>query len=150
MDEITAKQELRILMDKHGLLDWDIALNNRKRGLGLASGKKHRIELSRYMLRFAQDETIYDTMLHEIAHAIDYKERGQFRHDWHWKRIALRIGARPDRLADDNIYHENIKQMSRYSLVCDKCGRVSPMHRKIKRSYRCGRCYTPMRFVENY
>jgi hypothetical protein len=51
-----------------------------------------RIEISKYYAQHSPRESILDTLLHEIAHALAGPKAG---HGPSWKAIAVRIGANP-------------------------------------------------------
>lgn len=47
----------------------------------------------RMSLNLDKRAIIVEVLRHEIAHALDYFERGYTKHDNHWKEIAYRIGS---------------------------------------------------------
>ena len=77
---------------KHGLLDWTFGLADTKRQLGVCKYRKKRIEIAEYYALNSPQESVLDTLLHEIAHAIagPKASHGPVR-----KAIAVRIGATP-------------------------------------------------------
>jgi predicted SprT family Zn-dependent metalloprotease len=96
---------------------------------------------------------VQDTILHEIAHAIEmilYHTKG---HREDWKRIAKQIGC------DGKMYYDQSKincVRTKWSLKCPVCNRVSPRVRKPKNPCSCGTCtstYDPrykMELIQNY
>src|SRR5437879_2661559 len=58
------------LIAQHGLHDWTVAFNKRKRTLGLCRYGVKAIELSVYLVDRNGEEEIRDTILHEIVHAL--------------------------------------------------------------------------------
>jgi len=131
---------LRALMDANGLTLWKIRVTKKKLSAGTSFLKEKTIGLSSYYMDYVTDDVLRNTMLHEIAHAIDYEQRGYSNHDNHWKRIAMRIGATPSRAVTQNKeYYATLP--SKYELVCSRCGYSDPAFRQPKRNYICGRCY---------
>lgn len=107
------------------------------------------IELSRYMLQHAEKSFAdwVDTILHEIAHAIDYAIRRTSNHDYHWVRVAKAIGCSGERCG-----HHKINAVKKYEAVCG-CGTKYTRH-KLTQSTRynsaCGRCSTPLTWKQNF
>ena len=99
------------------------------------------------------DTVIKNTILHEIAHAFSYHIYGRegIGHCDKWRSIALQIGCNGQRCSSGYEAPE-----SKYILVCNECGKESPMHRKPKRERSCGNCdtvYNPkykLRLIQNY
>lgn len=75
---------------------YQLKFNNRKRAFGVCYyGKIKKIELSEYLCKNMLEEEVKDTILHEMAHAVDAGVRGYSNHDKHWKKIAIELGATP-------------------------------------------------------
>src|SRR3954447_15025938 len=79
-------------MAKNGLHDWAFGLAKTRRGLGVCKYKAKRIEIAEYYARNSPPETVLDTLLHEIAHALAGPAP---RHGPAWRAIAVRLGATP-------------------------------------------------------
>ncbi len=91
-----------------------VCIKRRNRFDGTISNKK--IELSQWLIS-ESDKTFekwVDTMLHEIAHAIDVEIRGHSAHDYTWRRIALDIGCDGKRCSDAKVSPSKAK----YTLIC--------------------------------
>lgn len=108
-----------VLMTKHGLMkhgykfQWD----NRSSRFGAHSGPKRIIFLSKRLTFLNDEEEVKDTILHEIAHALDYIRNGfcyryapssslhcrgkRLVHDEVWKDICREIGCKPHRCYTD-------------------------------------------------
>ena len=106
-----------VLMTRHGLMkhgykfQWD----NRGRRFGAHNGAKRTIFLSRRLTQLNPESEVKDTILHEIAHALDYIRNGfRYRytyssrgrgkrlvHDDVWKAICVEIGCKPRRCYTD-------------------------------------------------
>ena len=79
-------------MTKHGLQDWSFGLAATKRRLGVCKHAKKRIEISQFHVLYNPPETVLDTLLHEIAHALAGSAAG---HGPAWRAVAVRLGAIP-------------------------------------------------------
>jgi hypothetical protein len=99
-----------------------------------------RIELSQWMV--VNSDTPYekwiDTMLHEIAHAIDSEINADCRssHGYKWVRIAKMIGCNGERCGNAKVD----AKASKYTLKCNSCGKESASHKRKKRVSACGDC----------
>ena len=67
------------LMAEHGLTGWTFGLTDAKRRLGVCKYRKKRIEISDYYARNNPEESVLETLLHEIAHALAGPEAGHVR-----------------------------------------------------------------------
>lgn len=119
------------LMRQHGLLErgWRFRFSSGRQQLGAAEVREQphpytgrpmqikTIRLSRHLVRLNGEAEVRDTILHEIAHALAGPEHG---HGPKWRAICHRIGARPQRLADETV----ITPPPRYELVCQGCRQV--------------------------
>lgn len=127
-------------------LGWKKTYGRTKRALGRCrysstngkpNGRIKSIEVSRAFLEMEGQnmDTMRDTVLHEIAHAIDVEQRGTSAHDSRWKAIARQVGADPTRTTDRV---ESVP--GRYTLTCPKCGASTQMHRRPTKNRACGKC----------
>ncbi|MEX0886831.1 MAG: SprT-like domain-containing protein [Phycisphaeraceae bacterium] len=127
------------LMRQHGLIDagWRFRWSRGKRQLGAAQVRPRRdartgqvtyvrtIRLSQHLVQLNPDAEVRDTILHEIAHALVGVEHG---HDAAWRAVCRQIGARPQRLAGEEV----VTPPARYELVCPGCERVlGQRHRRV-------------------
>tara|TARA_B110001452_G_scaffold235669_1_gene214567 strand:+ start:152 stop:691 length:540 start_codon:yes stop_codon:yes gene_type:complete len=138
-------------------LGWEFKFNSVKRALGKckrkrsANGIVKTIELSKWLIENTDNsfDTWINTMLHEIAHAIDFERRNTSKHDTTWRNIALSIGCNGNRCSKVD-YKADIK--SKYTLKCNSCGWTTPSHKKRKRLGSCGKCsggrYNPKYIIE--
>lgn len=117
--------------------------NNRKRAFGVCNYVDKTIALSQPLCEVNLDKLytqILDTTLHEIAHAFCvhvYGTRDGRGHDWRWRSIATQIGCNGERCYEsDKVSHPK----SKYSLICNTCGKESPKHKKTTRKLACGKC----------
>lgn len=129
--EAVARQELL----KHGLRGWTFGLADTKRRLGVCKFRTKRIEIAEYYARHSPPETVLDTLLHEIAHAIAGPAA---RHGPAWKAVAVRLGATPRSCETSR---EAVTTPGDWQASCPSCARTVHLYRRPKTltGYRC-RC----------
>lgn len=144
-------------------IGYSFEFNNRKRAFGTCNYTNKVIGLSLVLCRENLDKVdsrIYNTILHEIAHALTvhvYGIRLGKGHGSYWQSIARQIGCDAKRCFDSETVN---MPKGKYSLICDNCGTETQKHRKITAKYACGHCcrehnggkFTAkfiLRFVEN-
>jgi predicted SprT family Zn-dependent metalloprotease len=138
------------LMIEHGLYDkgWKFDIDNAKSRVGLCSHNKQIISVSRHFLHNS-DEEIKDTILHEIAHALIGAEHG---HDALWRTTARRIGARPQRLAGEEVTRSKKASQHNYLIVCSGCGqewrRLRLRKSLMRPGVKSGCCGEPLKFYK--
>jgi len=122
-------------MKEHGLSDWTFRVGRAKRRLGVCNYRAKRIEIAAFYAVNNTVESVLDTLLHEIAHAIAGPAAG---HGPDWKAVAARLGATPR--ACDNSPH-TVVQPGDWQTTCPSCNRVHHRYRRPSRSsgYHC-RC----------
>ena len=143
---------------------WSFEWNSRKRAYGLCSKRKKKIFLSTFLFSSIDDAARKDTVLHEIAHALDFDDRGTSDHGRIWKRWALHVGAEPTRCktpVNEEAYIENRKAKAKYTLRCAS-GHEFFRSRKLKNNVKasCPKCapaynrrYNPdfaLQVIQNY
>lgn len=123
------------------LIGWSFSFNNRKSSFGVCSYRKKTIELSSYLVVGMTDKAIFETIIHEIAHALTPGHG----HDYVWVRKCVELGGDGKRCGDYNKFDggkktqdEVYSKISKYTLTCPCCGNKSYLNRKPKRSYSCG------------
>ncbi|MBI1369817.1 MAG: hypothetical protein GC162_14320 [Planctomycetes bacterium] len=127
-------------MKAHGVhaAGWRFAWSRGKRQLGSAQVRRRRvagtgkiietktITLSRHLVALNGDEEVRETILHEIAHAIAGVRNG---HNEIWKAACRRVGARPVRLAGEEVQ----TVQGRYIMYCPGCDReLGRRHRRMR------------------
>jgi predicted SprT family Zn-dependent metalloprotease len=136
------------LMGQHNLFNcgWEFKFDNAKRRFGYCSYRPRFISLSRPLTEINCTDEVRDTILHEIAHALDVTRHGSSSHGVRWKRICVEVGARPIRCGK-SINPDAIK--SPYKFVCKPCNKEFPRFRKPKRTtgYRCNTCKSTVEWV---
>ena len=96
------------------------------------------IKLSKWVIENSnEDISVWrNTVLHEIAHGIDFIIRGTSKHDYRWRNIALAIGCDGERTASIKVESST----SKYTMECGSCGYSFASHKKRKREVSCGKC----------
>ena len=122
-------------MTKHGLHGWSFSFADTKRQLGVCKYGKKRIEIAEYYALNSPQESVLDTLLHEIAHAIAGPAA---RHGPAWKAVAIRLGATP-RACDNS--EETVVKPGDWQATCAACKKVFHRYKRPKSltGYRC-RC----------
>jgi predicted SprT family Zn-dependent metalloprotease len=110
--------------------------------LGIREPYKKEVQLSSHFLSQNLGEgkgREWDEVIrHELAHAVDVELRGKSGHDKHWKAVAnamLSTGVRTfskEQLSDET--------QSKYTLVCNSCGKETKKHKRPSRLHACGTC----------
>lgn len=154
MDEL-GRQELGTSLRERG---WTFAFDRAKRRLGVCRGAKKEISLSAHLVALNglehRDEqgvpVIEDVIRHEIAHAIDFEQRGRSDHSEVWQAICQRVGAEPSRTYEG----EGLDKVpGKYVARCPHCGAEHPYYRRPKRPKACAACckaYNGGRYSEKY
>jgi predicted SprT family Zn-dependent metalloprotease len=147
MDLIKAEELARQLIKEH-LGDsknrWNFKWTHAKRSFGSCNVSQRgawgdlvcTIRLSKSLTKLNGEARVRNTILHEIAHALQFDKSGYMSHDFEWKRIAKSIGCDGERCFGDDVNMPT----SKYTLLCETCGNETPKHRIPKLSYACGKC----------
>jgi len=143
MNKERIAEEWKHLKNKWDLQDWKLNFSNGKRQLGHCNCKKKIISLSNAYIKTNPYDILRDTLLHEIAHAIQFKKTGKTDHGPRWKTIAKKVGCTAQRCVSS----EDIEvPRGKYVGVCPSCKSVTHFYRKVKRKYSCRLCsnkYSP-------
>lgn len=129
------------LMADYGLSAWNFGFDNAKRRCGRCNYVKRLITLSRHYVELNNEREVRDTILHEIAHALTPGAK----HGPQWQATARKLGATPNRCADDSVSMPETP----WRVVCDSGHDLGGRHRRslnLERSI-CGRCRMPLRYV---
>lgn len=110
---------------------WSTGFNTRKRTLGLCKYNTKTIEISTVLCKAISEEEVYDTCLHEVAHALCTYKDG---HNAKWKRTFLLLGGSGTRLFDGKIDGEEIG--ANYFLIDSRNGeQIAHYFRKPSRNF---------------
>ncbi len=120
-------------LQQHGLSNWTGGLDNARRRFGVCRIDKKHISLSRTLCELNDRAEVYDTILHEIAHALAWQRHGEnCAHDKRWKAICVEIGARPVACYDGEV----IQPAAPWVLVHRDTGEVfRSYHKKPRRNW---------------
>lgn len=129
--ETLALRELK----RNGLHDWTFGLARTRRRLGVCKYREKRIEIAAYYATHSPEESVIDTLLHEIAHAIAGPAAG---HGPRWKAVAVRLGATPRSCETSGLA---VVMPGDWQASCPACKRVAHLYRRPRSltGYRC-RC----------
>jgi predicted SprT family Zn-dependent metalloprotease len=121
-------------------LGWKFQFNDRKRAAGLCNYTKKTVYVSRWLLKQNLDKAFEfeNTLRHELAHAMDNALGKRSNHGPHWVAVAKHMKCTGDRCYSPNVIQ--IKVTTKYTLICDTCGKESPSHKVKKRKTACGDC----------
>ena len=128
-------------------LGYTFKFDSAKRRFGCCNYSRKTISLSKHMCEVNLHQIegkIKDTILHELAHAFSFHLYG-FEgkgHGYKWQNVARQIGSDAKRCFSYSDFGGLNKPQSKYSHVCPTCGNETPVHRKPKRTYACGKCCT--------
>jgi predicted SprT family Zn-dependent metalloprotease len=143
MDVTQAAALARHLMNQHGLADWQFRFDHARRRFGCCWPTLKRITLSRPLAELNDIAEVTDTILHEIAHAL--VPGG---HSAAWKRMCLRIGAKPRRCYSQSaVILPRINRKHRYVAACP-CAIEHVRKRRPTLVYICRRCRTKLRWMK--
>lgn len=132
------------MMEKYLPSSWRLAVNKRTGSLGLCFPHEKLIEISIHTIN-AGEETFTQTLLHEIAHALDFIRNGNTGHGESWKEIMVELGLEPNRTASrkhSKAFAENIQY--KYNVHCENpdCDNTFNRMRRAKATHNwlCGKC----------
>ena len=95
-----------LLLKKHGLDDWNFRWDKARRRLGSCNCTKKTISLSAYFVALNPEkhDEILDTIRHELAHALAWKEKKARGHGKVWKEYCSKLGAKPQSKAPEGAF----------------------------------------------
>jgi predicted SprT family Zn-dependent metalloprotease len=130
------------LMKEHGLTGWTFKWANKEVGrFGFCDCTTNTISLSRVMTQHETDMgRIKNTVLHEIAHALDCQKRGYTNHDSEWERIAKSIGCSGTKCGVATGLDK--KKFVKWIAQCGHCGKEYFKYYKPKDNLSCSQCDT--------
>jgi predicted SprT family Zn-dependent metalloprotease len=133
---IVIRDYAKVLFQQYGLVNWYFGYMKAKTTAGYCCWTRKEITLSKHLVEFNNVVEINDTLLHEIAHAIDFIDRGTSDHSPRWVAIALAIGCNGKRC-----YSKEDKTMpeGKHLYSCPNCKREVRYHKRAK-VRACGQC----------
>ena len=123
-------------------LGWTFSFNQRTGSFGVCNHKSKEIQLSSILTPACTDESVRNTVLHEIAHALTPGHK----HDYIWRRQFVNLGGSGERTGgEDNFVstdtREKVMQENRrFRLTCAIHGAQAHMTRMPKRKFSCPKC----------
>ena len=121
-------------LKQHGLSDWTFELGTAKKTAGTCYTSRKMIRMSKVLINARSLEDSYNTVLHEIAHALTPFHG----HDRVWKQMAKQIGAKPERCYNSSTVNKD-KINYKYTGKCPN-GHFSNYSRRPKLERSCGKC----------
>lgn len=129
--ELVIRKLANELMHQYNLVEkgWQFYFNDNRSRLGVCKEYNKSIELSIWHVNNSPFESVKNTLLHEIAHAI---VGCRHQHNNVWRRKAIEIGCTGERCGYMNAPYK-------YTAVCRNCDYSIQVNRASTRSA-CGRC----------
>jgi predicted SprT family Zn-dependent metalloprotease len=118
----------------YGLAGWRVELDRAKRRAGVCRFSKKTLGFSEHFILLNEHEEIEDTILHEIAHALEWERHQGKGHSSRWKAICREIGARPERCGSYKM------PQGRFEYRCPVCGYGFFQHKRSTKNAACGHC----------
>lgn len=131
-----ASQMAQALMEQYGVTDkgWTFSFDNGKVRAACAHFGAKRITLSRHLTKLWSEKDIENSLRHEIAHVLVGYQVG---HGPEWKRMAIQVGADPNRCYDA----EELPAVDApWVGTCPSCGKTMKRHQQPVRVTSCGDC----------
>lgn len=132
----------RQLMKMHGLSGWTFRFDHARRRFGSCRPRIRTITLSRHLTFLNTQEQVLDTILHEIAHALTLGDG----HGEKWKKMCLRIGAKPQRCYEEIEVLTPARRPAPYAIGCKRCDWWADRRRLTRRRLVCRTCREPVVF----
>lgn len=142
MDKERAREIAENLINRY-CPNYPFGFDKAKQRLGQCNYLKKRITLSEIAVELNEEDKIKDTILHEIAHALNEYQR----HNYKWRQTAISIGCTGERTTNANTVE------GKYAYKCSNCGAITKYHRIHRKPRACGNCcnkYNHGRFSEKY
>ena len=134
------------LMTEQGLAPkWSFRFDRAKVRFGCCNFTKKEISLSHHLTKLNNKDKVYDTILHEIAHALV----GPFHnHDKIWKQKIIELGGVPKAC----YRHTDVLLPKRkYTTICPHCGQSSQAQRIRKAACRaCCRKFNHGKYTDEF
>lgn len=140
-----ARQLARETMNGYGLTGWRLEFDRSIRRFGQTRFHTKTISLSRPLVELNNKVQVYDTILHEVAHALVGMGNG---HNRVWKQQALAIGCDASRCYDST---QVLTPPKAFVGTCPSCYREIERHRRT--DIACGKCcraYNGNEYSDNY
>ena len=136
MDLAAAQAMAHQLMRDHGLGMWRFGFDNARRRFGCCWVTRRVITLSRPLTILNSPQSVRETILHEIAHALTPGDG----HGSRWKEACMVVGARPVRCFTEKEVRVPARAAAPYVMCCDACGWMIDRRRLTRRKLVCKTC----------
>ena len=123
-------------LQKHRLSDWIFRFDHSVSRAGVCKYPNKLIAVSSIHCLMHHEEEVWDTVLHEITHALVGVEH---QHDEEWSRVAKSIGCSASVRSGERL------ERTRYIQTCTTCGWGRRLQRRV-RNRQCGICGTPITY----
>lgn len=124
---------------------WSFDFDNAKARAGVCKNRYKLISVSKNVIPNHDKNFAYNTVTHEIAHAIDVELRGYSNHDVKWQKIHVELGGNGERTYKANIDKANYS----YKAICPKHGVIGGWYRKPSNDRRlCKKCRSVIEIVK--
>jgi predicted SprT family Zn-dependent metalloprotease len=138
MDLVRARWIAYTLLAQHGLGDWKFEFDHARRRFGCCHISRKKITLSRPLTLLNEEPEVRDTILHEIAHAMEPTDG----HGPRWRAACVRVGAKPVRCYTDAVVRSPARRPAKLVMECRVCGWALGRQRAPKRRLICRKCRT--------
>ena len=147
VEKLTAiRNEAIILLHEFDLWDegWRFQFSSHKTIVGQCDYQKKVIKYSQHFALRTGEESITDTLLHEIAHALVGSGHG---HDYVWRAKARDIGCSAERTCGPEA---ETTAKPNYVIRCESCGREWFRYRMKRRNFggRCPDCHSEVKIYK--
>lgn len=137
--KLSAAKKLALqTMQEHLSDEWKFQFDDSARRFGYCSYRKKTISLSRQLVKLNNPLQIYDTILHEVAHALIEPGNG---HNKLWKQTASSIGCSATRTYPSTVN----KPKPKYKATCSSC-KHEYQYMVMRRKAACGHCCSELNF----
>jgi len=134
MNIYDAHKMARQQMDENGLTDWSFKFDNAVRRFGQCSYRTKTISMSRVLTELNNPLDVFDTIAHEIAHALVGRGNG---HNRVWQHKAIELGCN----GRATYSGATIAQPKpKFKSTCPNCGKTSTGN--ARRNVACRMCCT--------
>lgn len=142
MNQTNVRKLARDLIKINGLTGWKVAFNGRVSSAGMCKFKTKTIFMSKKFITHTSDKYVLNTILHEIAHALDYERRETSDHGHNWVAICHNIGCDPYLKHHRDDLFEG--KYDKWTYTCNGCGSSVGTSRRLKNmdKRRCAKCHS--------
>jgi predicted SprT family Zn-dependent metalloprotease len=141
VDLIEARTLANMLIAKY-VPEYYFQWDNAKRRNGMCDYSERTIYLSKPRTQVRTYAAVRQTIMHEIAHALNPGAG----HGRAWQNQMIRWGLPPERCSKDDV---DTSHLAKWKVICKFCGHFGYFMRKPRVSRSCGKC-SPHRYNEKF